>query len=143
VVTTLLDAARYAKEDVTDLYHKRWHIELDLRSIKTRLTMDILRCKTPEMVRKESWAHLLADNLTRKVMAQAALDQGVPPGPISFMGAVQTLKAFRWLLVTATVGQGVDRVQCLLVAIVAHRVGIDRTVVNRGPSNDVPNRSGT
>ena len=123
VVTTLLEAARYAKEDVTDLYHKGWHVELDLRSIKTHLKMDILRCKTPDMVRKEIRAHLLAYNLTRKVMAQAAVGQGMNPRHISFMGAVQTLKAFRWALVTATVAQGVDRAQGLFVAIVTHRVG--------------------
>jgi hypothetical protein len=123
VVTTLLDAERYTKEEVTDLYHERWHVELDLRSIKTHLQMDILRCKTPEMVRKEIWAHLLAYNLTRKVMAQAALDQGVNPRHISFMGAVQTLNCFRPILMTATVADCVVRAHYLFAAIVTHRVG--------------------
>jgi IS4 transposase len=122
-VTTLLEADRYTKEEITDLYHERWHIELDLRSIKTHLGMDILRCKTPEMVRKEIWAHLLAYNLTRQVMAQAALDQGVHPRQLSFLGAVQTLNAFRWVLVTATAAQVIDRAHGLFVAIAAHRVG--------------------
>lgn len=123
VVTTLLDADRYTKEEITDLYHERWHIELDLRSMKTHLKMDILRCKTPEMVRKEIWMHLLAYNLTRKVMAQAALDQGLSPRQLSFMGAVQTLNEFRWVLVAATLGEVRERARLLFVAIVTHRVG--------------------
>ena len=123
VVTTLLDADRYAKEDIADLYHERWHVELALRSIKTHLKMDILRCKTPEMVRKEIWMHLLAYNLTRKVMAQAALDQGPNPRPLSFLGAVQTLNEFRWVLVAATLGEVRARARFLFAAIGTHRVG--------------------
>jgi hypothetical protein len=76
VATTLTNAAAYAKADVADLYHKRWHAELDIRAIKQTLKMDVLSCKSPEMVRKEVWAHLLAYNLVRKVMAQA--NQGSP-----------------------------------------------------------------
>ena len=123
VVTTLLEADRYPRDDITDLYHQRWPIELDLRSIKTHLGMDILRCKTPEMVRKEIWAPFLAYNLTRQVMAQAARDQGVHPRHLRFRGAVQTLQALRWLLVTATAAQGRDRAQALFVAVATHRVG--------------------
>jgi hypothetical protein len=123
IVTTLRDAADYPKADLTDLYHERWHVELDLRSIKTHLAMDILRCKTPEMVRKEIWMHFLAYNLTRKVMAQAALEQGVHPRQCSFLGAVQTLNEFRLALVTAPAEKRTERVHILLAAIVTHRVG--------------------
>jgi hypothetical protein len=123
IVTTLLDAACYGKEDITDLYHERWHVELDLRSIKTHLQMDVLRCKTPAMVRKEIWAYFLAYNLTRKVMAQAALDQGVHPRHSSFLGAVQTLNEFRLVLVTASSQEGPTRAQIIFAAIVSHRVG--------------------
>ncbi len=52
VVTTLRDDEAFPKEDILDLYHQRWHAETDLRAIKTQLKMDVLRCKTPEMVRK-------------------------------------------------------------------------------------------
>ena len=55
VVTTLADAAEYAKDDIAELYHTRWQAELDIRAIKTTMGMDILRCKTPEMVRREMW----------------------------------------------------------------------------------------
>jgi hypothetical protein len=123
VVTTLLDAATYTKDDITDLYHARWHVELDLRSIKTHLHMDVLRGKSPAMVRKEIWAHFLAYNLTRQVMAAAAQEQGVNPRHISFLGAVQTLNEFRWLLVRTGAEDRRQQVQALHVAIVAHRVG--------------------
>ena len=69
LVTTMVDAGRYSKEELADLFLKRWHIELDFRSIKCALKMDILRCQSPEMVEKEIGMHLLAYNLIRGVMA--------------------------------------------------------------------------
>jgi hypothetical protein len=57
--------------------------------------MDVLRCKTPELVRKELWTHILAYNLIRTIMAQAAIKHGIEPRSISFKGAVQTLEAFQ------------------------------------------------
>ena len=55
----------YSKADIADLFHYRWHVELDIRVIKQTLKMDVLTCQTPEMVRKEIWMHLLAYNLVR------------------------------------------------------------------------------
>jgi hypothetical protein len=121
-VTTLLAADTYTKDDLTDLYQERWHVELDLRSIKTHLGMDMLRCKTPDMVRKEIWGHFLAYNLTRQVMAQAAVDEGVNPRHCSFLGAVQNLNEFR-ILLTAWADKRAERVQILWLAIVTHPVG--------------------
>jgi IS4 transposase len=86
VATTLVDAGAYAKDDLADLYHHRWHVELDIRAIKQTLHLDILRCKTPEAVRREVWAHLLGYNLVRKVLAQAALAGKVQPRQLSFAG---------------------------------------------------------
>jgi hypothetical protein len=60
IVTTLLDPSEYSKEDLADLYRARWNNELDLRSIKSVMQMECLRCKTPELVRKEIWTHALA-----------------------------------------------------------------------------------
>lgn len=93
VATTLTDAKRYTKDDIADLYHKRWLVELDIRSIKVTLGMDILRCKTPEMVRKEIWTCLLAYNLIRKTMLQAAHAAGVSPRELSFANALTTIAA--------------------------------------------------
>ena len=53
VVTTLLDATDYSKDDVAELYHQRWLVELDIRAIKISMGMDVLRCRSPEMVRRE------------------------------------------------------------------------------------------
>src|SRR6516225_4397971 len=95
VVTTLLDAQQTTKEDLATLYRGRWNNELDLRSLKSTMQMRELRCKTPELVRKEVWTHVLAYNLIRTVMAQAAARHDVTPRSISFTGAMQTLKAFQ------------------------------------------------
>jgi hypothetical protein len=95
LATTLLDPVAFTKGDLAQLYRARWHAELDLRSLKQTLQMDVLRCKTPELVRKELWAHVLTYNLIRTIIAQAASQHGVEPRSISFKGAVQTLEAFQ------------------------------------------------
>jgi DDE family transposase len=79
VVTTLLDADEYTRDDLADLYHERWLAELDIRAIKCSLGMDVLRCKSPEMVHKEIWTGLLAYNLVRQTMLQAAYASGQSP----------------------------------------------------------------
>src|SRR5262249_45176536 len=98
VVTTLLDPRQATKEDLAEVYRARWHAELDLRPLKSPLQMRELRCKTPDSVRKEVWAHVLAYNLIRTVMAQAAARHEIVPRSISFKGAMQTLDAFQPLL---------------------------------------------
>ena len=98
-------------------------MEIDLRSIKTQMKMEILRCQTPAMVRKEIWAHLLAYNLIRKVMAQAAQERGLTPRQLSFAGAMQTVNEFRTLLLTATDAALPALGRDILQAIASHRVG--------------------
>ena len=88
LVTTMLDAEEYTKEELADLFLQRWNIELDLRSIKDVLQMDVLRCKTPEMVEKEIWMHLLAYNLIRGVMAKAAEAHDKQPRRLELQGAL-------------------------------------------------------
>jgi hypothetical protein len=123
VVTTCTDAEEYPTQDILELYHARWNVEIDLRSIKTHMNMDILRCQTPEMVRKEIWAHLLAYNLVRQVMAQAAREHGVTPRQLSFTGALQTLSEYRTLLLTAREADLPELLRQILTAIANHRVG--------------------
>ncbi len=94
VATTVLDSASYPWQEVAGLYGLRWDAEINLRSLKTLMNMDVLRCQTPEMVRKEIWAHLLAYNLIRTVIAQAALAHEKHPRQISFTRAMRTLEAF-------------------------------------------------
>jgi hypothetical protein len=122
LVTTLVDEAEYAKEDIADLYHERWHAELDLRSIKSYLGMEMLSCKTPAMARKEVWMHLLAYNLIRKVQAQAGVQKGITPRSLSFTGTRQALQAFRWVLLLSA-GQRTLLLGCLLDVVAQHRVG--------------------
>jgi Transposase DDE domain len=122
VVTTLLDADVYAARDLADLYRARWHAALDLRSLKITLGMDILRCKTPEMVRKEVWAHLLAYNLIRALMAEAAQEVGGTPRDLSFKGTLQTMKEFAERLLHARGQTRQELYSWLLLAIGAHQV---------------------
>ncbi len=94
LVTTLLDADIYRKKDLADLYRRRWEAELHLRSIKAVLELDVLRCKTPEMVRKEIGMGLLVYNVIRAVMVAGCKAHGQRPHRVSFKGALQTLLAF-------------------------------------------------
>ena len=121
--TTLCDATEYRKEDIADLYHRRWHVELDIRAIKQTLGMDQLVCKTPALVRRELWAHLLGYNLVRKVMAEAASVRGLSPRQVSFAGAVQILEAFRWLLLCSGDETRETAWRAVLLAMGTHEVG--------------------
>jgi hypothetical protein len=125
IATTLLDSDEFTKNDLAQLYRARWNAELDLKSLKQTLQMDVLRCKTPELVRKEIWTHVLAYNLIRTVMAQAATKHGIEPRSISFKGAVQTLEAFQPVI--ALQGEHNSEIrrilyEHLLDAIAKHRV---------------------
>lgn len=122
IVTTLLDEQAYPARELACLYRMRWHAELDLRSLKVVLGMDVLRCKSPDMVRKEIWAHLLAYNLIRGVMARAADSAGMCPRTLSFQGALQTMREFAERLLQSTVSTAEDLLECLLIAIASHRV---------------------
>ncbi|WP_037471901.1 IS4 family transposase [Simplicispira psychrophila] len=89
LVSTLVNHRQSSKEDLSQLYARRWNIELDLRSLKTTCAMDVLRCQTPEMNEKQLWVHLLAYNVIRLLMAQAASYAGVEPRSLSFKHTVQ------------------------------------------------------
>lgn len=126
VVTTLLDPVQYPKEELALLYRARWNNELDLRSIKSVMQMECLRGKTPEVVRKEIWTHVLAYNLIRTIMAQAASQYELLPRTISFKGTLQTLEAFQPMLAIRGESNRIYRQELyeqLLAAVVTHRVG--------------------
>ena len=95
IVTTFIDEKDVTPDDLGKLYSLRWFVELNLRSVKETMRMDILRCQTPAMVRKEIWAHILAYNLVRKVMLQSAIVHKCNPREMSFKLALQTMSAFR------------------------------------------------
>jgi IS4 transposase len=122
VVTTLIDPDDVSRADIAGLYRMRWHAELDLRSLKITLGMDVLRCKSPEMIRNEFWTHLLAYNLIRTVMAQAAGELGLLPREISFTATVQALRAFGvWLEMASTKDLG-WLIEFLWLFIATHQV---------------------
>jgi hypothetical protein len=98
VATSLLDATLYTAKDITDLYFKRWNAELDIRSIKQTLKMEILRGQTPEMLKREIWGHLLAYNAVRQQMARAAQAAGRQPRHLSLASALALFNEFRPLL---------------------------------------------
>jgi hypothetical protein len=123
LATTLTDEVGYGKEELADLFLKRWNIELDFRSIKCSLKMDVRRCQSPEMVEKEVWMHLLAYNLIRGVMAEAARAHGLAPRQVSFTGAWQTMKAFHQSLIEASPEVRERLFAAMLKAIAGHRVG--------------------
>ena len=121
VITTILDASIDAGQ-IGGLYERRWDGEVDIRSIKSTMKMDILRCKTPEMVRKEIWAHLLAYNLLRTVMAVAAAENGIEPRQVSFKGAKQAVTAFAPKIEAARSEERAALIDAMLTAIAYHRV---------------------
>jgi len=123
VATTLLDAAAGQAAALAALYRARWHAELDLRSLKVTLGLDVLRCRTPAMVRKEFWMRLLACNLIRAVMARAARELACPPRELSFTGALQAVRAFGERLLDAGAATAEELHAWLLVVVGCHRVG--------------------
>ena len=120
LVTTLLDPEGFSKEEVAELYARRWQVELDLRSIKVEMRMEVLRCKTPEMVEKEVWAHLLAYNLVRSEMGEAARLARTTPRRLSFRGTMQTIWAFEVEHRRATGSRRVELVQARRRASATH-----------------------
>jgi hypothetical protein len=122
VATTLLDPQQASAEQLAQLFRARWHAELHLRSLKVTLGMDVLRTKTPEMVRKELWMHLLVYNLVRELMAQAAERADLEPHQVSFKGALQTLNRFQDLLPAVGPQRWPALCDELLSAVAAHRV---------------------
>jgi hypothetical protein len=92
IVTTLLDPKAFPPRAFAELYRMRWAVELYLRDIKTALGMDILRCKTPNMVDKELWMHLIAYNLIRALMREAATAHARRLERISFTGTLVTIR---------------------------------------------------
>jgi Transposase DDE domain len=122
VVTTLLDTSIDGGQ-IGDLFERRWSGEVDIRAIKATMQMDVLRCKAPEMVEKEIWAHLLAYNLLRTVMAVAAAEVGIEPREVSFTGAKQAVTAFAPKLEAARPCDRPALIDALLTVIAYHRVG--------------------
>ena len=122
-MTTLTDGEEYPKDDIADMYRFRWQAELDIRAIKITLDLDVLRCKTPEMVRKEMWTGLLAYNLIRRAMLQSAQEAGVSPRTLSFAAAVQTIGTSWLLMALGDKTLTAKLVEAALASMALHIVG--------------------
>ena len=123
VVTTLCDAEEYTRKEIAELYRDRWLAELDIRAIKITLAMDVLRCKTPEMVRREVWTHLLAYNLIRRIILQSAQASGCSPRELSFTAAIQAIAASWMVAALADRSLFGALVDAHLANLAGHRVG--------------------
>jgi len=91
VHTSLLDSETYDHDAIASLFRRRWQAELNLRSLKTVMQMDHLRCKKPHRIRNEIRAHMLGYNLIRQVMVEAAVEAKVEPWQISFKATLTSL----------------------------------------------------
>lgn len=94
LATSFLKPREVSKRELGKLFLQRWNVELDLRNIKTTLGMESFSCKTPQMCKKEMWVYLLAYNLIRLLMAQAAAYADVLPRQLSFKHSVQVWVAW-------------------------------------------------
>jgi len=94
LVTTLLDPKRYPAQEILQAYLRRWRLEMSLDDLKTTLQMEMLRSRSPDLVHKELYTRLIAHNLMRCLMAQAAQQGRVPLERISFKGSLDALRHF-------------------------------------------------
>ena len=122
-VTTLLNAKCYHKQELAILYKQRWKIELDFRSIKTHMGMELLRCKTPDMAKKEIAINLLAYNIIRGNLAQAGSRYEKIPRQLSFRSAVQLVIQASKQIVRLTGERLIKALQALLKAMTATPIG--------------------
>jgi hypothetical protein len=118
LVTTMVDHRRVGKDALSALFARRWHVELDLRNLKTTCGMDVLRCQTPQMNDKQLWVHLLAYNAIRLLMAQAASHTEVDPRGLSFKHTVQL-----WTQWTVHANSSIANWATLLALIAQCKVG--------------------
>ena len=121
VHTSLLDDVAYSQDDIAVLFRRRWQAELNLRSLKTVMQMDHLRCKEPHRVRNEIRAHMIAYNLIRQVMCEAAFEAGIQPWQISFKATMTTLTEM--LPVICMIHDPTDLCRVLLDCCQQHIVG--------------------
>lgn len=134
MITTLNCPGDAPKAELKTLYKQRWSVELDIRNIKETMGMDVLSCKTPQMVLKEIWVHLLAYNLIRLLIVQAALAVDTTPREISFKHCLQLWLAFSLQLDTSSD----EQMGVLLILIAQQQVGnrpgrIEPRAVKRRP----------
>jgi len=101
LVTTLLDSIKYPPQALSQLYFRRWAMELSLRNIKVTLQMDQLSCKNPQNLEREIRMHFLVHNLVRRLMLEAARRHRVPLERVSFAGSLAAARRYGEALLQA------------------------------------------
>ena len=122
IATTLRDPKRYPAHETAALYRRRWAVELYFRDIKTAMSMDVLRCKTPQMIQKELWMHVLAYNLVRALMLDAAEEHGAQLDRISFKGTCDAIRSWAPLIACANGQERENLIAAMLRSIARNRV---------------------
>ena len=121
ILTTHTDSKKVPKADLADLYRKRWQVELNLRSIKTVLGMDVVRSTSEEMVIKEVWVHMLAYNLVRETMCAVAATKRCLTSEVSFRATQQIMSV--WRLVNAVRGKRLHQSEMIEILMTQSLVG--------------------
>ncbi|MFH1019512.1 MAG: IS4 family transposase [Pseudomonadota bacterium] len=132
-VTTLLDPNAYPASAIAELYFWRWRVELFFRDIKITLGMDVLRCRTPDLIHRELWMHLVAYNLIRTLIYEAACLHRIQVFRISFKGSVDTVR--QWAPVMAT-SQRAPREYARIIRLLLHCLA--RDLVPERPNRSEP-----
>lgn len=122
IVTTLRDPKAYPAQQIAALYRRRWAIELYLRDIKISMCADVLRCKTPDMVQKELWMHVIAYNLVRALMLDAERKHGTPLDRISFKGTCDAIRNWAPIIAQAQEKRRQALIDAMIRAIARNRV---------------------
>lgn len=122
-VTTFLDSKKYHKKELAKVYEARWKIELNLKSLKETMRMEMLSCKTPEMVRKEIGIHFLAYNFIRRIIAESCIRHDEIPNTISFKGSIQLINQFIPFFVRGSEDKNRELYDVLLIQIMRNKVG--------------------
>jgi hypothetical protein len=126
LVTTLLDSQKYTPAALSQLYYRRWRMELTLRSLKTILQMEHLSCKTPGNLEREIRMHFLVHNLVRHLMLQAARHYRVPLDRVSFAGALATARRYGEALLQARSEQKRRALRQEMLRVIAEDLVPDR-----------------
>jgi hypothetical protein len=126
LVTTLLDSVKYPPAALSQLYYRRWAMELTLRNLKTTLQMDHLSCKTPENLDREIRLHFLMHNLVRQLMLEAARRHRVPLERVSFAGSLAVARRYSEALLQARCESGRRQLREELLRVLADDLVPDR-----------------
>ena len=123
IVTTLLDPGKYPASEIAAVYMRRWRIELSFRDIKTTMKMEHLRVQSPEIAIKELMAGLIAYNMVRMTMTEAARRHGAPLGRLSFKGTIDAVRQYGPRMARARSSTALQRLRRgLYMSVAADRV---------------------